>query len=192
MHNRVIFDLRTRSSKTVRMYPVLDQSGMVVRLVDAADHVPPSGHTIGNSDHANIRAGDRWDGSRYIQPVNPEQVTAERERRLNGGMEWDFGAAGIKRIETDERSRQAIEKVGNRAMQAMIEEIPKGTLTWDDPGSEFAWITADNTPAYMDHFQMLDMAKAVGEFETRLKLRARKLKDQKPIPGDYADDKHWV
>jgi len=177
MHNRVIFDINKRSVKTVRMYPVLNDRQYVVDMVTAADHSPTPGHTMGDPDHENIRIGDHWNGARYVREATQDQVNSERDRRLDGGV-----IRGGVEYQSDEASRAAIAKKTTIAL---------GLMAVGKKDDSFTWIASDNSQVTMTAAEFYDFGDALDTYEENVRFVARKLKDETPIPGDYANDRYW-
>lgn len=114
-----------------------------------------------------------------------DRVNAERDRRMQtftfGGVVYDF----------DQLSRARIDKAKTNAMAAIELGLQPGDYRWADPDTDFGWITKANSFTLMDAQTALAFGLAAAAWEGKLIVAARNLKDQNPIPQDYADDSHW-
>ena len=114
-----------------------------------------------------------------------EMINAERDRRMSkfkfGGVEYDFGLV----------DRTRIDKAKTNAMAAIELGAQPGNLRWADPDFDFGWITAANGFTLMDAQTTLAFGLAAAAWEGKLIVAARNLKDQNPVPQDYANDSHW-
>lgn len=118
--------------------------------------------------------------------VDTVDVDAERDRRLQtftfAGVVYDF----------DEISRNRIDKARGSALAALIAGAEPGDLRWADPNNDFGWISADNTFHTMDAQTALAFGNAAAAWEGLHIVAARNLKNQNPIPSDYATNaSYW-
>lgn len=117
-------------------------------------------------------------------PSNAE-IDRERNRRLlafvHNGRRFDLKGSA----RTDILSMQAV------AQSKLIMGTEPGDLRWADPDQDFAWIASDNTLVAMDAIQFVEFARAAAAWHSEHMRRARQLKDMRPPPADYRDDKHW-
>jgi hypothetical protein len=115
-------------------------------------------------------------------PGTIELVAAERERRLAGGFDFDFGGArGVHRIGTTEQDRKGWEEVTTAAQTAIL---------LGDPGFEIAIVT-DTGPATVTAVEWLGVLVAAGQFRQPIWQASFALAATDPVPGDFADDGHW-
>ena len=176
-HNRVVCDLKSKTTSIVRMYPILDESNRVVDMIKNPVCTLPAGHKMGDANHVNVKIGDHWDGEKYVRQATKDHINRERDRRLNNGVCY----CGVE-FQSDEASRTAIAKKTTLALGLMA--VGKKTDT-------FTWIASNNINVTMTATDFYDFGDAVDTYEENVRFVARKLKDSNPIPGDYADDKYW-
>lgn len=115
-----------------------------------------------------------------------EQVDAERDRRIEGGFEFN-GVMFQARVQDQKR----IAGAGTLALGAMVAGVQPGNLRWHGGDEDFAWIAADNTTVPMDAQTVFLFGQAAANWESRHVFAARSLKDISPIPADYTDDEWW-
>lgn len=120
----------------------------------------------------------------------PEDVNAERDRRLDNGFAYDFGEGDIA-FQTDLKSRENIVAAATMAQVAIVAGAEKGDLRWSDPDRDFAWVAADNRRVPMCAHVCLAFCMAAMAYKESVIIAARNLKDLSPIPEDYAADDHW-
>ena len=116
----------------------------------------------------------------------PEQVNAERDRRLA----LDFTFAG-QTFQRDAVSVQRISGAATLAGFAIAAGAQPGDLRWHGGSTDFAWIASDNTLVTMDAQTAFAFGQACANVETRLIFAAKALREMEPIPSDYTDDKWW-
>lgn len=131
-----------------------------------------------------------WSGSSWSESaerVTAHMVNAERDRRVDAGFVY-----GGWQYSSDPSSRENIAGAATLALGAIIAD-PTGTLglRWADPDRDFSWTTTTNHEVAMTAAQCLAFCQAAMQYKTMLIKAARNLKDQSPIPGDYADDNYW-
>lgn len=120
-------------------------------------------------------------------PILPHMVDDERDRRINGGIEYQG-----RSYQTDSISRVAIADNAAAAFRSTVAD-PDGKkgLRWSDERRDFVWIAADNSLVRMTAKEMQSFGDAVAAFEYAVRLASRRLKDRRSIPRDYSDDKYW-
>lgn len=117
----------------------------------------------------------------------PAEVDVERDRRIGLGIVF-----GGKPYQVDDRSLVRITAMGAEAKFAMLAGKGKaGDKRWAGGPGDFGWIAADNSFVPMDAPTMAAFADAVRLFVSGHQYAARALKDRKPIPSDYRDDRYW-
>lgn len=115
-------------------------------------------------------------------PVSVADVAAERDRRLAGGFDYDFGdARGVHRIGTTESDLKGWGEVSTYA-GALIDSGDITTLIA---------IATDTGPTQVTapEWRAIEIASAL--FRQPLWAASFALMAQNPIPQDYADDRHW-
>jgi hypothetical protein len=120
--------------------------------------------------------------ARAATPGTVDQVIAERERRLAGGFDHDFGdERGVHRIGTNARDMKGWDEVNLAAQTAVL---------LGDPG--FAIEIRTNTgPATVTAAEWLAVLSGAGAFRQPIWQASFALEAQDPIPSDFADDSHW-
>ena len=124
----------------------------------------------------------------YVAPaVTGSDVNAERDRRISGG--FIFGGS---EFQSDAGSRENISGAQGLSLGAMIAD-PQGNsgLRWADPDVDFTWTSQANVEVPMTAAQCQAFCQAAMQYKTELIKVARTLKDQNPIPQDYANDSYW-
>jgi hypothetical protein len=91
-------------------------------------------------------------------------------------------AAGItlngKLYQTDSDSRENIAGGAQLAVLAIAGGALPGNTKWDGSGSDFGWITADNSIVLLDAQTMLTLAKAAAEFKKNCIMYGYGMKQQ--------------
>lgn len=115
-------------------------------------------------------------------PGSAEQVIAERDRRLAGGFDHDFGGArGMHRIGTTDEDMKGWNEVNLAAQTAVL---------LGDPGLAIDIVT-DTGPATVTAAEWLAVLGGAAAFRQPIWAASFALQAADPIPGDYADDAHW-
>jgi hypothetical protein len=115
-------------------------------------------------------------------PGTVDQVIAERERRLAGGFDFDFGdSRGMHRIGTNARDMKGWDEVNLAAQVAVL---------LGDPGATIDIVT-DTGPATVTAAEWLAVLTAAAAFRQPIWQASFALMAQDPIPPDFADDAHW-
>ncbi len=129
----------------------------------------------------------------YDTPTTPEQVDAERDRRICSGMTYTVGGVAY-RFQTDRESRENVHGVATLALAAIMKGAVAGDLLWHKPAdgvTPFTFIAADNRLAQMDAQTAFDFGQTMARHKSAHVYAARKLKDTVPIPLDYTADHRW-
>lgn len=121
-----------------------------------------------------------------VPVVTSEMVDAERDRRIDAGVE--FQGLMFQSRATD---RENIAGAAQLGFMAVVAGAESGDLRWSNPGQDFAWIASDNSLVPMDAQTVVAFGRAAAERKQALIFAGRQLKDMKPIPVDYTDDKWW-
>lgn len=114
------------------------------------------------------------------------RIDAERERRTDSG----FAFAGHL-FQSRPADRENIAGAATAALGAMMAGAEAGDLRWHGGDSDFVWIAADNELVPMAAQTAFAFGQAAMAHKSRLIFQARALKDARPIPPDFADDRHW-
>lgn len=124
----------------------------------------------------------------FMEKPSPtkEEVNVERDRRI----ETSFPFMG-KQIQFRPGDRENINGASSLAIIAIMNGAQRGDTKWHGGKEDFVWITADNSLLTLDAFQTIEMGKAAAEWKSKNIFAARELKNQSPIPEDFADDKYW-
>lgn len=136
-------------------------------------------------------AGDFGPIAPYTEPVKTQDematlVDAERDRRIDAGFAFNG-----KQYQTRQTDRESIAGAAQIAFMAIMGGAEAGDLRWADPDNDYVWIAMDNTLTPMDAQTVVEFGKAAAARKTQLIYAARELKNQTPVPADYADDKWW-
>lgn len=121
-----------------------------------------------------------------VPVVTSEMVDAERDRRIDAGVE--FQGVMFQSRATD---RENIAGAAQLGFMAVVAGAESGDLRWSSPGQDFAWIASDNSLVPMDAQTVVAFGRVAAERKQALIFAGRQLKDMKPIPADYAADKWW-
>ena len=113
-------------------------------------------------------------------------VTAERDRRIAGGMVF-----GGVRYQTRAADRENVSGAASAALEAIVDGAQPGDLRWHGGDADFAWIAEDNSLTPMDAPTLRGFARAMMAHKQALIFAARALKDMAEIPEDFAADAHW-
>lgn len=113
-------------------------------------------------------------------------VDAERDRRIDGGFEFD----GV-RYQSRPGDRENIAGKSLEAFMAIVDGAQPGDLRWSSPDRDFAWIAQDNSLVPMDAQTVVAFGKEASAHKQKHVFAGRQLKDMQPITADYADDRWW-
>ncbi|NTG48957.1 DUF4376 domain-containing protein [Agrobacterium rhizogenes] len=123
----------------------------------------------------------------FVAPtVTSNQVDEERDRRIDMGFTFN----GV-RYDSDAPARENLSGAATAALSAIIAGATVGDYNWLDPSSEFEWIAQDNTKIPLDAQSTFALGQAALSHKSAHIFAARAIKDQSPIPSDFADDSHW-
>lgn len=117
--------------------------------------------------------------------VTPEEVNAERDRRLDLSFEY-LG----RMIQRDPVSLRRIQGAAQMATIAMMSGASPDSMEWVN-GQPLVWITEDNTELSLSPSMTIGLGTAAAEIESRLVRKARALKSMDPIPLNFSDDIWW-
>jgi len=119
-------------------------------------------------DPAEWRADPETGTAEFVdKPVQPDEVDAERDRRIEEGVEFNGHV-----FEIDARSLSAIVNVVTT-------------------GQPYTWITMDNQQVALSVEDLRTLHSTAFQQVSILTLAARALKDLPVIPENYKDDDHW-
>jgi hypothetical protein len=118
-------------------------------------------------------------------PVNtattPADVSAERDRRLALGFDYDFGdARGVHSIGTTKGDEEGWDEVTKIALS-------RNATGSTDPIN----IMTDTGPAVVTPLEWLAVLEAAAAFRQPIWQASFVLQAMDPIPPDYAEDSHW-
>ncbi|HEV7458241.1 MAG TPA: hypothetical protein VGN96_15830 [Roseococcus sp.] len=119
-------------------------------------------------------------------PVTTEQVDAERDRRIDAGMEFQ----GV-RYQTRPQDRENVAGASIMALAAMVQGAQPGDYRWHGGEADFVWIGEDNSLTPFDAMTFFGFGQAMAAHKSAHIFAARALKDSVPIPLDYASDAYW-
>ena len=117
--------------------------------------------------------------------VTGADVNAERDRRM---AEFVFSGSAF---DFDERSAMNIAGASTLALAAIINGAQPGDMRWADADADFGWFAKDNTHVAMDAQTCFAFGQAAASWRSGCIHAARTLKDQSPIPSDFAANVHW-
>lgn len=146
----------------------------------------PSGYTSGPEGG---KIGQTWSGTAYVDPeaptvvITPDQVVAERNRRMAMGFDYDFGdARGVHHIGTTVADMKGWDEV-TQATQSMIAlGAPTSTLM----------IVTNTAPATITALEWQQILLAATSHRQPLWSASFYLQSLSPIPVDYNDDVYWT
>jgi hypothetical protein len=129
-----------------------------------------------------------------FSPVPPsrEEVNAEADRRSKSGFMF-----GGKHYQFDDLAKSRITGAAALAHQALTIGGKQATDTkWHNAGGaddpEFTWIASDNSLNVMDAQTVLAFGQTAAAWESAHVFAAKALKDQDPIPADFATtEAYW-
>lgn len=175
-----------------------DSTGEVVQvLMCPASDIPYKIGFTARDVLDDVSLEHTWDGSTFVPPQitytpTVDDVNAERDRRIDGGFNVDFGGEiGIKPFDSDQEARDNIAGAHSFALSAIVAGAQPGNLRWADPNNDFEWICADNTKVAMDAITTLKFAAAAMGYKSAIITTARAIKDTDPIPENYDADELW-
>jgi hypothetical protein len=120
-------------------------------------------------------------------PIASSQIDAERDRRRSI---YTFGGKVYQTAEG--QNEMKITAAGAMAKFALLQGAQAGNLRWASPITDFGWIALDNTITPMDAPTMSAFADGVAAWVSAHIFAARLLKNQDPIPQDFAtNNEYW-
>lgn len=131
------------------------------------------------------------DGDRVVRVLTvddapaptPDDVIAERERRLALGFDYDFGdERGVHRIGTTPEDMEKWIKEVSPIAQALVNVGQPGGLIG---------ISTDTGPVTVTAGEWQQILLAAGEWRQPIYQASFALQAMDPIPADYADDERW-
>jgi hypothetical protein len=190
----------------------VDTAGVVRSMALNADQMAPQpglrvyhiSDWIGTEEDARALAGKVFDpvAGMFSAPAPTRaDVSAERDRRINGGFDFKGGTITVaKRIQTDPDARENIAGRTQSATRAIAAGAAAGATKWlhlvdanADPLKDFTWITASNEVVPLCAHTMQAMGDAAAAHKAKLIYAAFKLKAMNPIPADYAtNETYWA
>lgn len=166
------------------------ENGVVVNLIEVDPQRIPAWAATWVTPPAGIHIGFTYSGGVFAPPIppspTPDQVDAERDRRLAGTMTF----MGVE-YDVDQKSLARITGAATLAGFALAAGAQPGNFLWHGGSEAFTWITADNTLVQLDAQMTLNLGKTAAANETLHIFAARALKDMSPIPADYTADAYW-
>ncbi len=118
--------------------------------------------------------------------VTPDMVDAERDHRIEAG----FIFQGVL-YQSRQQDRENISGASIAALMAIQGGVDPTELDWQGTGSPFVWLAADNSLNPMSAGTVLQFGQAAMAHKQAHIFVARSIKDQSPIPLDYASDARW-
>ena len=116
------------------------------------------------------------------KPITPEQVQAERRRRLAVGFDYDFGdARGVHRIATTEKDMEGWAEVTQWATAMIL----KGT------SDETQLISTETGSTTVTALEWQEVLAAASTFRQPIWQASFVLQAMDPTPQNYADGSHW-
>lgn len=114
-------------------------------------------------------------------------VDAERDRRVSTGFDFN----GV-RFQSRPEDRENMLGSSSAALGAMMAGAQPGDYHWHGGVEPFQWIAEDNSLHSFDAQSMFALGQTALAHKKSLIFIARRIKDMKPIPADFADDRYWV
>jgi hypothetical protein len=117
-----------------------------------------------------------------ITAARREDVTAERDRRLAAGFDYNFGdSRGVHRIATTERDMRGWDEVSKGAAAAIALSQPSLAIQ----------IVTETGPAVVTALEWQEVLSAAMEFRQPIWAASFALQAMDPIPADFANDSWW-
>ena len=171
-------------------YAVIDGNGLILNnvvLEEGAEWTPPEGTSIApNEDGMEI--GGTFIGGVYTAPtsttvvVPPSAVNAERERRIQEPWIVQMPSNGaVFQVNMDTESQRNIQGLSTIGIVLKTAAPMQNTMFRDYVNKVHA-LTPDD---------LISMGLQIAARIQSVYQKAWALKDNPPIPEDYADDKHW-
>lgn len=122
-----------------------------------------------------------------LNRVKPEEVDAERDRRMDYGFVFNN-----KFFQSRVVDRENILGAAQLAHMAITIGGKSPTDTkWHGGQEDFVWIAADNSLEKMNAITVIQFGQKAAEHKSAHTFAARELKNADPIPTDYRDDAYW-
>jgi hypothetical protein len=177
----------TADGSLINMDVTFEGLGRVPFTASMAEGEPEYAHEL----YRRALAGEFGKVEPYAEPIKTQEtmaalVDAERDRRIDAGFTFKG-----KLYQTRQTDRENIAGASQIAFMAIVGGAEAGDLRWADPDNDYVWIAMDNTLTPMDAQTVVEFGKAAAARKTQLIYAARELKNQTPVPVDYADDKWW-
>lgn len=116
--------------------------------------------------------------------ISTADVDKERDRRIDSGFVFN----GV-RFQSRPQDRENIAGATTLAIGALT--TGASGLRWHGGDSDFVWIAEDNTLVPMDAPTVIAFGQTAAAWKSANIFAARALKDQSPIPADFAAQSHW-
>ncbi len=142
---------------------------------------------ISDVEEGDAVFGQHWDGTNLTDPpveITSGMINSERDRRIDAGFTFDGHV-----FQADDVSLRKISGAATGAIIAKGLGADPASANWAADGSEFSWVSADNTIIPMSPDEMLAFGMtALAHVDAHTKA-ARVLKGT--LPADYASAAHW-
>lgn len=109
-----------------------------------------------------------------------------RDARIAGGFGHQVGGVDYV-FQSRQSDRENILGLAIAAQMALAQDAQAGDLQWLTPGQDFLYITADNTLAPMDAFDVLGLYQRGLSFKAAQTFHARALKDAAIAAADEGE-----
>ncbi|WP_333631535.1 hypothetical protein [Agrobacterium cavarae] len=124
-------------------------------------------------------ARQKWDGEKWLEVTpTPEMLTAELERRLSLGFDFDFNdARGVHRFGTTPKD-----------MERWIQEVTplaQAAMNMGEPNRQIG-IKTETGPVAVKASEWWGVLNAAAAWRQPIYAAYFSLKEQTPIPSDYA------
>lgn len=174
-----------------KVYALVDANGVILNnivLEDGADWLPPDGTSIIPNDDAVMDIGGTIVGGVYTPPVPPvvdvprSAVDAERERRIQEPWTVQMPSNGVVfQVNMDTESQRNIQGLSTIGIVLKTAAPMQATMFRDYANKVHALLPDD----------LISMGLQVAARIQAVYQKAWALKDNPPIPADFADDKYW-
>lgn len=127
--------------------------------------------------------GITWEDDPPPPPPTVFDVAAERERRLAGGYDYDFGdSRGVHRIGTTKADLEGWKEVTDLASAAMNLSRPNAPID----------IVTETGPVQITALEWQSILFAAAAFRQPIWAASFVLQAMTPIPADYQNDEYWT
>lgn len=125
--------------------------------------------------------------AREPKGASSQDIDSERDRRTDGGFSFNG-----KLFQSRPVDRENILGAATLAHMAVtLEQKAPDDPRWHGGDEDFAWIALDNTLVPMDAATVITFGRTAAEHKSAHTFAARALKNENPIPADFADDAYW-